>query len=243
MGDLGYHVGIIPDGNRRWAQARGLPIQEGHRQGTEKMLSAADWALAKPEVSVVTLFMLSEENLERPREELDYLFVRYEQVLRRPDLRRIAEERQVEVKVISTNPMALPEFVRETSLEVEAATSPFGGKKLYTLLGYSGQSEILQALMFGRAFSIPPSSLKAGLGMLSAEEFERGLLVREPCDFIIRSGFGGRMSLSGFLPWQSVYAEYYCIDKYWPDVTEADLETAWRHLTSVERRFGDHFGR
>ena len=234
-----YHLGIIPDGNRRWARARGLEYKEGHLRGAEKLEMVAEWALKHPEINIMTVYCLSEENYRRSQEELDWLYEIETNYLYRMAQSKIIHDNKVNIKVISTNPTPLPDYFKEAFRVVEDATKTYTAKKLYLLIGYTGQAEIRQAV--AKIMLNPLMLPKALTNTITDNDIENNLLVKEPCDFIIRTGTeeGPREAKSGFLLWQSAYAEYFHLDKYWPDVTERDLYDAWEYFKSTRRLFGN----
>ena len=113
-------------------------------------------------------------------------------------------------------------------------TRRYDKKTLNMLIGYTGQTEILKSI------SSPLNRLRNLLFGLSEKDLEMGLQVKNPCDFVIRTGTEEkeREAKSGFLLWQSAYAEYYHINKFFPEVTVADLDEAWEYFKTTRRRKG-----
>jgi len=214
-----YHIGMIPDGNRRWAKEKGLDPWEGHKRGAEKGELFIEWCIDREDISELTVYGLSEENFKRPAKELGKLYELYEEELTRLINNEKLHKERVKVNIISTDikPISrelLPVFYRLTT-----ETKDYDNKVLNMLIGYTGQSEILSAV------SSPLNRVRNLLFGLSRKDVEKGLRVKKPCDFIIRTGEESeeREARSGFLLWQSAYAEYYHINKYFPDVTEEDF--------------------
>ncbi len=234
MADGAFHVGLIPDGNRRWAQEAGLTLREGHEHGAQTVEMALDWAYEHPEVAEFTVYGLSEENFKRSAEELDWLFEIYErkliQLLEDPTL----AEREVRVRIVSTCRHRWPRAIGKLVRRIHATTALRQGKRLNVLLGYTGQSELRQAV------ARPRNRLKNVLGRLTDQDIERGLLVRRPCDLVIRTGYeeAPREAKSGFLLWQSAYAEFQHVPKHFPDLTRADLDELWARFRQQRRRLG-----
>lgn len=235
---MGYHIGIIPDGNRRWAKSKGLSIHQGHEAGAEKMIMAGNWALNHPEISILTIYGLSEENYRRPEEELNWLYSTYDNTLKQLMGSDVVRNNRVKIRILSTKPSPLPSYLRTTFAKVMEATQQYNNKILNILIGYTGQSEILRTLS---KMVLPPYGPLRLLGGFTTVDLETNLLVKEPCDFIIRTSYeeGPREAKSGFLLWQSAYAEYYHINKFFPDITEADLDKSWAYFKSTPRRLGD----
>lgn len=229
-----YHIGMIPDGNRRWAKEKGLDPWEGHKRGAEKGELFIEWCIDREDISELTVYGLSEENFKRPAKELGKLYELYEEELTRLINNEKLHKERVKVNIISTDirPISgelLPVFRRLTT-----ETKDYDNKVLNMLIGYTGQSEILSAV------SSPLNRVRNLLFGLSRKDVEKGLRVKKPCDFIIRTGEESeeREARSGFLLWQSAYAEYYHINKYFPDVTEEDFNKAWDYFMSTRRRKG-----
>ena len=229
-----YHIGLIPDGNRRWAKEKGLEPWEGHKRGGEKIELFLDWCAANEEVSEVTIYLLSEENFKRPKKELDKLYELYLKELPKLMDKEVVHRDKVRINIISTNPKPIPKTLIWLFHRLEEKTQQYENKILNLLIGYTGQAEILGAV------STPSNRLKNLLFGLSEKDLKKGLKVKSPCDFIIRTGHEEREreARSGFLLWQSAYAEYYHINKFFPDVTVEDFEQAWRYFKQTRRRKG-----
>jgi undecaprenyl diphosphate synthase len=229
-----FHVGLIPDGNRRWAQQAGLTLREGHEHGAETVEMALDWAYEHPDIAEFTVYGLSEENFKRSAEELGWLFEIYErklsELLEDPTL----GQRDVRVRIVYTCPRRWPSGIRRLVGQLHRQTADHRGKRLNVLLGYTGQSELHQAV------ARPRNRLKNLMGRLTDRDIERGLLVRRPCDLVIRTGYeeAPREAKSGFLLWQSAYAEFQHAPKHFPDLTRADLDELWARFQQLRRRLG-----
>ena len=229
-----YHIGMIPDGNRRWAKEKGLDPWEGHQKGAEKGELFIEWCIDHQDISELTVYGLSEENFKRPARELVKLYDLYQEELTRLINNKKLHKERVKVNIISTNikpvsPNLIPLFHR-----IRAETKGYENKVLNMLIGYTGQAEILSAI------SSPLNRFKNLLFGLSEKDLKNSLKVKTPCDFIIRTGEESeeREARSGFLLWQSAYAEYYHINKFFPDVTEEDFNEAWDYFVNTKRRKG-----
>ena len=229
-----YHVGMIPDGNRRWAKERGLEPWEGHRKGAEKGELFIEWCIDHKDISELTVYGLSEENFKRPARELDKLYELYEEELTRLINNKKLHNERVKVNIICTHVKPIPSNLIPLFYRIRTETKNYENKTLNMLIGYTGQSEILSAV------SSPLNRIKNLLFGLRESDLKRGLKVKTPCDFIIRTGEESeeREARSGFLLWQSAYAEYYHINKFFPDVTEEDFNKAWDYFVSTRRRKG-----
>jgi len=229
-----YHVGLIPDGNRRWAKERGLEPWEGHLKGAEKGELFIEWCIDHKEISEITVYGLSEENFKRPTKELGKLYEIYEEELTKLINNEKVHNNRVKINIISTNVRPLPRNLIRIIHRIRTVTKDYENKMLNMLIGYTGQSEIL------RAVSSPLNRVKNLLFCLSEKDLEKNLLVKTPCDFIIRTGTEEREreARSGFLLWQSAYSEYYHINKFFPDITEKDFNEAWNYFKTTRRRKG-----
>ena len=234
MLNMKYHIGLIPDGNRRWAKARGLEPWEGHRKGAEKGELFIEWCIDHEAISEITLYGLSEENFQRPAEELDKLYEIYEDELTKLINKEKVHKNRVRINVISTHVKPIPISLVRLFHRIRTETKDYENKVLNMLIGYTGQSEILSAV------SSPLNRVKNLLFGLSERDLKNSLRVKTPCDFIIRTGIEEREreAKSGFLLWQSAYAEYYQINRFFPDVTKEDFNEAWDYFKNTIRRRG-----
>lgn len=229
-----YHIGLIPDGNRRWAKERGLEPWEGHLKGAEKGELFIEWCIDHKEISEITVYGLSEENFKRPTKELGKLYEIYEEELTKLINNEKVHNNRVKINIISTKVRPLSKNLIRIIHRIRTVTKDYENKRLNMLIGYTGQSEIL------RAVSSPLNRVKNLLFSLSEKDLEKSLLVKTPCDFIIRTGTEEREreARSGFLLWQSAYSEYYHINKFFPDITEEDFNEAWNYFKTTRRRKG-----
>jgi tritrans,polycis-undecaprenyl-diphosphate synthase [geranylgeranyl-diphosphate specific] len=229
-----YHIGMIPDGNRRWAKERGLEPWEGHREGAEKTELFLEWCIDHKDISEITFYGLSEENFKRPSEELKKLYELYEEEFTKLINKEKVHKNRVKINIISTDIKPIPSKLALLFYRIRAETKNYENKVVNMLIGYTGQSEILSAV------SSPLNRVKNLLFGLSKEDIRSSLKVKAPCDFIIRTGEESeeREARSGFLLWQSAYAEYYHINKFFPDVTEEDFNEAWNYFKGTRRRKG-----
>lgn len=221
------HLGIIMDGNRRWAKARGLPSLEGHRRGYDKLKEVGEWCLDRG-VKVLTVYAFSIENWNRSKEEVSYLM----DLLHRALTREIDEfmRRNIRVRVIGRRE-GLPDNVRAAADAIWERTKNNTRGLLQLAVNYGGQAEIVDAV---RAIML--HSMIAG--EVSEETIGAHLYAPDvpPADLIIRTS--GEQRLSGFLTWQSAYSELYFIEKHWPDFSEQDLDAALTWFAARGRRFG-----
>ncbi|GAA3979768.1 isoprenyl transferase [Thermobifida alba] len=226
------HVGVILDGNRRWAKLSGLSSpREGHRAGAEKIFELLGWC-DEVGVQVVTLWLLSTDNLSRPREELEPLLEIIENTVRR--LRE--EGRRV-------NPMGaldlLPDSTSRTMKEAGDATAHNPGLIVNVAVGYGGRREIADAVRsLLLAEAAKGTTLEELAERLDMDHIAEHLYTRgqpDP-DLLIRTS--GEQRLSGFLLWQSAHSEFYFCEVFWPAFRKVDFLRALRSYSVRQRRFG-----
>ena len=227
------HVGVILDGNRRWAKSVGASSREGHQAGADKIADLLAWC-DEAGVEVVTLWLLSTDNLARPQAELLPLLRIIEDVV--TDLAR--PQNPWTLNVVG----ALDLLPSETSRVLkEAAESTVGrpGVLVNVAICYGGRREIADAVRsLLLAHAAQGSSLEAVAEWLDVEHIAEHLYTRgqpDP-DLVIRTS--GEQRLGGFLLWQSAHSEFYFCDAYWPDFRRVDFLRALRAYSARQRRYG-----
>lgn len=213
-------VGIIMDGNRRWAKERGLPTPKGHQRGFEKLKDVARWA-REAGVKELTVYAFSTENWNRSEAEVAYLLELLEHALTE-GLGDIEEEGRI--RFIGQRERFSKEF-REKMRAIEERTRENGDGTLVIALSYGGRAEILEAVR----------TLK---GDVTEETFKRAMWsgdLLDP-DLIIRTG--GEMRLSNFLTWGSAYSELMFTDTLWPDFGKDEFFSLLKAYEARERRIG-----
>ena len=232
------HVAVIMDGNRRWAARSGHSDPGfGHRAGAEKALELVDWC-AETGVREVTLWALSLENLGRSEDEVGTIAGVATDALTALATGRRRTRVPVRLRVIGRRDV-LPETLR-TAIEGASSVSRDDGTMTVTVaLGYSGRDELIEAFRATVRDLVADGTDPAALPQALTEEALAAHLYTvgssDP-DLIIRTS--GEIRLSGFLPWQSVYSEYYFSDAYWPAFREIDFLRAIRTYQQRRRRFG-----
>ena len=233
-----HHVALIMDGNRRWARELGFrEIRTGHRHGADKAVELLDWCAAVG-IREVTLWALSLENLERSAEEVEAITDIARQTLEALAERDRARRMAMSLQVIGRRDL-LPERLREAAERGEAETRGRPGLRVTLALGYSGRDELVEAARAAvRALIADGTPPEALADALTADRLADQLYTRGSTDpdLIIRTS--GEVRLSGFLPWQSAYSEFYFCDAYWPAFREIDFLRAIRTYQQRARRFG-----
>ncbi len=224
------HIGIIMDGNGRWAKKRGLPRNFGHKQGAAVFKKTINWA-RELGVRCVTFYAFSTENWKRPADEIDGIMNLLRQYIR--DIREAAREN---IRFIFLGDItALPEDITAELLDIQSSTVENTGFIAGVALNYGGRDEIVRAARI--------LAQKSSDGEISPESISEasveGLLYTAdmpPLDLIIRPS--GEQRLSNFLIWQAAYAEFVFMDVLWPDFTKKHLEYAINEYNERDRRFG-----
>ncbi len=233
-----HHVALIMDGNRRWARELGFrEIRAGHSHGADKAVELLGWCAAIG-IREVTLWALSLENLERSAEEVSAITEIARETLEALAERDRVHRMQMSLQVIGRRDL-LPERLREAAERGEAETRGRSGLRVTLALGYSGRDELVEAARAAvRALVAEGTAPEALADALTAERLAAQLYTRGSPDpeLIIRTS--GEVRLSGFLPWQSAYSEFYFCDAYWPAFREIDLLRAVRTYQQRARRFG-----
>lgn len=228
---LPRHVAVIMDGNGRWAKRRGMPRIMGHRRGVDVLKDllrcCRDWG-----IEALTAYAFSTENWGRPAEEVEFLMMLFERVLRQ-ELREMMEE-NVRISFVG-NLNALPRSLQDEIEKSMHETQGNQGIRFTVATNYGGRQEILQAC---RTIAnqvqqgvIQPDQIDEAL-------FERHLYTTGVCDPDLLIRTSGEMRLSNFLLWQMAYSEIYVTDTLWPDFDRKEFHQALSAFQSRERRFG-----
>jgi short-chain Z-isoprenyl diphosphate synthase len=236
-GRLPRHIGIIMDGNRRFARTIGLDVRQGHDYGAGKAREVLDWCLELG-ISHVTLWGFSTDNRSRKPEEVSHLHSLFAKQARDLLNDQRLHANRVRVRVIG-DIADFPEGTKEALHAIEKATESYEGMQLNIALGYGGREEIVCAvknLLYEQAAKTHNTHELAKA--ITAEAIERYLYTAgtpDP-DFVIRTS--GEVRLSGFLLWQTAYSEFYFCDAFWPSFRKLDFLRALRSFQDRERRFG-----
>jgi short-chain Z-isoprenyl diphosphate synthase len=228
------HVGVILDGNRRWARAAGAQsLSEGHRAGADRISDLLEWC-DEAGVEVVTLWLLSTDNLARPRTELDQLLGIIEETVRE----LAAAGQRWRLHPVGSLDL-LPDSTVRVLKEAEEATRERTGLTVNVAVGYGGRREIADAVRgLLHEHASMGTSLEDVANLLDVEHIAEHLYTRgqpDP-DLVIRTS--GEQRLGGFLLWQSVHSEFYFCDALWPDFRRVDFMRALRSYALRQRRYG-----
>lgn len=229
--NLPRHIGIIMDGNGRWAKKRGLPRTAGHAAGAKTFERIVEDA-GNIGIKIVTVYAFSTENWRRPKEEVDALMNLLEDYLDN-GLTRLAG-RDVKIHFIGDLTAFSEVFIKKLR-HMEKATENNSGLLLNVALNYGGRHEIVNA---ARNIAKDIMDGKIGIGDISEQAVSDRLYTsgQPDPDLIIRPS--GEYRLSNFLLWQSAYSEFWFSNCLWPDFKKEDLLTAISDYQKRSRRFG-----
>ena len=218
------HLGLILDGNRRWAKKQGLPKLQGHQKGYENLKSVVRLAFGKG-VEYISAYIFSTENWNRSKEEVSYLM----DFAYRVATKEVGElhKDNIRVRFLGSRDR-LEERLLTAIDEAEKKTRKNDGGTLALCFNYGGQQEIVDAV----------NQIKDKPTLITAGVIEDHLYAHDipPVDLVIRTS--GEMRLSNFMLWRAAYAELYFSDVLWPAFSESDLDDALAEFASRQRRYG-----
>jgi short-chain Z-isoprenyl diphosphate synthase len=230
--DVPRHVGVMCDGNRRWARSAGLlDVSSGHRAGADKIFELLGWCREEG-VEVVTLWLLSTDNLGRPPAEVAQLLEIIEDTVR-----RLVAERW-RVKVVGALDL-LPGETTQVLKGAAEATEGFPGLQVNVAVGYGGRREIADAVRsLLQEHATKGTTIEELAEALDVEHIAEHLYTagQPDPDLVIRTS--GEQRLGGFLLWQSTHSEFYFCDAYWPAFRKVDFLRALRSYEGRNRRYG-----
>ena len=224
---LPTHVAIVPDGNGRWAEKRGLPRLSGHREGVLNMMRMIQYINEYP-IKYVTFYGFSTENWQRPESEVKGLFKLVEHFVGE-QLNKIHENN---IKIRHIGRLAgLPESLQKTIQKAVSLTANNTGMTLAIAWNYGGRAEIVDAM--NKLVADPNRPPR-----LDEKSFGRYLYTDDMPDVDLLIRTANEMRLSNFLLWQTAYSEYYFTDVLWPDFGKKDIDQALLEYSKRNRRFG-----
>jgi len=228
----GIHLGIIPDGSRRWAKMKRIKNYDG-RQSGEMMDKIVRHVFDKhPEVSDLSIWALSTENMERAEEDKELIYRLLKRKMKDLLCSPETQEQNIKVNIVGSRLGEMPPDIRELAQAIVLETKDHKGGTLNICIGYGGREEILNAVMEASKWL----RKKTLIEKLHQNVFERFLLIPKPLDIMIRTG--GEKRLSGFMLYQIEYAELFFTDTLWPDFTTGELDKIMKEFSERNRRFG-----
>ena len=229
------HIGVIMDGNRRWAKSHDMVPWEGHWEGADKVEELLDWCL-ELDVRTVTLYSFSTENFSRDEIEVNELMKLFEKTLEDVVKSDRIHDHKIKVRALGRC-KELPEKLQELIDRVEKSTEDYDDYYLNIAIAYGGRAEIVDAVRKiaskVRAHEIDPEQIDEDI--IEKNLYTAHLPQPDP-DLIIRTS--GESRLSNFLVWQAAYSELFIVDVYWPAFRKIDLMRAIRSYQLRHRRFG-----
>lgn len=221
------HLGIILDGNRRWARSQGIPQLEGHRRGYENLKTIGK-ACVERGITYISAYVFSTENWDRTKDEVDYLMKLLLWVAK-SEVNEIHNE-NIRVRFVGSRERLSKQIIAAIAAAEEKTKNNTRGT-LCLCLNYGGQQEIVDALKQIVASGVEPENVTKEL--VAAHLYAPDV---PPVDFIIRTS--GEHRLSNFMLWRSAYSELYFPEVHWPAFTEADLDIALAEFVKRHRRYG-----
>ena len=233
--NMPIHIALILDGNRRWAKNNDERDNEMHKIGADIVEDLLDWC-NEFKIKIVTLYVLSIENLHRDKDELNHIYEliknKLEKLYHDPNI----HAKKMRIKVVGRIEL-LPKSIKNIIQRLDDATKGYDGYFLNIALAYGGQDEIVDAMK-----NICRKIKKGMLDIndINKQEIEASLytshLPQSSPDIVLRTS--GEKRLSDFLVWQSAYSELVFIDIFWPEFKKSDLIMAIRTFQKRKRRFG-----
>jgi len=225
------HVGIILDGNRRFAKKLALQPWNGHEWGAKKVAKLFDWC-KELNVKELTLYAFSMQNFNRPKREFEFLMKIFSEFFSKQEYLKTIHENKIKIKFIGRIHL-FPEEVYSKMVELENATKDYDNYFVNFAMAYGGREEIIDAVkQIGRKIE----SGELSNDQITEKLMDQNLYLDHAPDFIIRTG--GDHRTSNFLVWQSSYSEWFFIEKTWPEFEKEDFLTCINQYINRERRFG-----
>ncbi|QLH10023.1 di-trans,poly-cis-decaprenylcistransferase [Candidatus Nitrosotenuis sp. DW1] len=234
-GTIPNHIAVILDGNRRWAKRALAASEKGHTRGADAVENLLDWC-EELNIKIITLYVLSTENLERKDNEIEYLFQLIHQRLEKLYSDPRIHKNKMRVKAIGRTEL-LPEFIKDVLKRLDEATKNYDEHYLNIAIAYGGQNELVDAI---RKIGAQIKEGNLQVNDIDKKVIESNLytahLPQSAPDLILRTS--GEQRLSGFLLWQSAYSELIFLDILWPEFRKIDLMRAIRIFQKRNRRAG-----
>ena len=232
-----HHIGVILDGNRRWSKENpaddgDISTIRGHKAGADKIIDLLDWC-EEAQVKVLTIWLLSNQNLARPAHELEPLLE-----IIGESVSNLAAQKRWEIRPLGSMEL-LPPKLQELLSNAAKGTKGIPGVVVNVAIGYGGRSEIADAvkalIVAGGADGKSAAEIAAGVNVDEISRYLYTAGIPDP-DLVIRTS--GEQRLGGFLLWQSAHSEFYFCEAYWPDFRRIDFLRAIRAYSKRHRRFG-----
>jgi len=221
------HLGVILDGNRRFAKRLNLDPKKGHKYGAKKISELLEWC-KEYNIKKLTLFVFSLENFNRPKDEFNYLMNLFRKEFDNIVDNENIHKNKIRVRVIGRVNL-FPKDIQEKIKRIQEKTKGYKNYELNFAFGYSGRAEIIDATKKMLKNKLKPEDI-------DEKSFAEYLYLNDDVDLVIRTS--GERRTSGFLLWQGSYAELAFIDKLWPEFEKEDFVKAIEDYSKRDRRFG-----
>ena len=231
MNNLPVHIGVIMDGNGRWAKKRGLPRSAGHQAGADALKKIVT-ECNKMGIKYITVYAFSTENWKRPKEEVDFLMNLLLNYLR--DAERTLAGENVVIRAIGSR-AELSEEIQQQIIKTENFTKDNTGIVMNIAVNYGGREELVSAT---KAICEKVLSGEASIDDIDQDSISGNIYTKDQPDpdFIIRTS--NEQRLSNFMIWQASYSEFYFTETLWPDFGVNDLKKAILEYQNRNRRYG-----
>ncbi len=221
----GLNIGIILDGNRRFAKRLMKEPWKGHQYGSQKLESLMEWC-REFNIKELTLYCLSLENFNRPKKEFEYLMKLFKKEATKLKQDSRLDKYQIKVRFVGKTEL-LDQELQDLGNEIQEKTKNYSNYVINFAIAYGGRQELIQAI----------KKLKESGQKITEENLKQFLWLTNEPDFIIRTG--GEKRTSNFLPWQATYSEWFFLDKMWPEFEKEDLQMCIQQFSDRQRRFGE----
>jgi tritrans,polycis-undecaprenyl-diphosphate synthase [geranylgeranyl-diphosphate specific] len=218
------HLGIVLDGNRRFAKKLMLEPWRGHELGAEKIEKLFDWC-KELGIKEITLYCFSLENFNRPKKEFDFLMKIFKKEFSKLKQDKRVHENRIKIRFVGKIELFDKEIQR-LAADLQEMTKDYNDYIINFAFAYGGRQEIVDAV----------KKLAESREEINEKNLQKNLWLSDDIDLIIRTG--GEKRTSNFLPWQATYAEWIFLDKLWPEFTKQDLIECIEEFKNRERRFG-----
>jgi len=218
------HIGIILDGNRRFAKNNKKQFWKGHESGAERVENLLNWCI-ELKIKELTLYCFSLENFDRSKKEVNFLMDLFKKWFKKLENDKRIIENKVKIKFAGEREK-LDKGIQAIMERIEKKTEGYDNHIINFAIAYGGKQEIISAVK---------KMIKENKS-INEKNLQDSLWIKDEPDLIIRTG--GEKRMSNFLPWQSTYSEWIFLNKMWPEFTKKDLENAISEFKSRKRRFG-----
>jgi tritrans,polycis-undecaprenyl-diphosphate synthase [geranylgeranyl-diphosphate specific] len=225
------HIGIIMDGNRRFAKRLMLKPWSGHEWGVKKLENVLEWC-REFKIKELTLYTFSIQNFDRPKEEFDYLMKLFSENFDRLTADKRLFEYDIRVNFIGRLSM-FPDFIQKKMIDLAELTKNNSSYILNFAMAYGGKEEVVDAAI---KIAQQVKNGKLDIKDINEETFKKNLYLESEPELIIRTG--GEKRTSNFLAFQGAYSEYIFIEKMWPEFEKKDFVECLNEYSSRKRRFG-----